>query len=337
LRRVDKITVRKYNVSPHATNIEVVKESFTAPDEYAGKRVDIAIAEHIPSISRSRIRKLIDKGLVLVDGEPIKASKKLCGGEEIELSLPSAETIDAEPEDIEVEIVFEDDDIVIVNKPSGMVVHPGSGTSRGTLVNALLFKCSNLSDIGGAIRPGIVHRLDKDTSGIMVVAKNDATHRSLVEQFQERTVEKTYIAIVAGRLKAAKGEFSDPIGRHPKDRIKMSTKSKRGKESLTLWNVVERFNGASLVEVNPKTGRTHQIRVHFKDSGYPLLGDKLYGPRKYNTPFIQKLSAKLGRHALHAFSIRFTNPTSSMPVYFEAPIANEMIEIISELRKGTNV
>lgn len=319
------------------TNKDVVKESFTVPDEYAGKRADIALAEHIPSISRSRIRKLIDKGLVLVDGEPIKASRKLYGGEEIELTIPPAQPIDAEPEDIEVEIVFEDDDIVIVNKPSGMVVHPGSGVSRGTLVNALLFKCSNLSDIGGAIRPGIVHRLDKDTSGIMIVAKNDASHRSLVEQFQKRSIEKTYIAIVAGRLKDAKGEFSDPIGRHPVDRIKMSTKSKKGKEALTLWKVVERFDGASLVEVNPKTGRTHQIRVHFKAGGNTLLGDKLYGPKKYNTPFLQKLSAKLGRHALHAFSIRFVHPKSSKPVYFEAPIANDMIEIITELKKGTNV
>ena len=221
--------------------------------------------------------------------------------------------------------------IVVVNKPAGMVVHPGAGVKSGTLVNALLYKCKDLSGIGGKIRPGIVHRLDKETSGVIVVAKNDKSHNSLVNQFKSRTVKKRYIAIVQGNIKEESGEFSSQIGRDPINRIKMSSKSKSGRESLTLWKVIERFQVATLVEAEPKTGRTHQIRVHFSENGHPLLADKVYGHKKQKNNLLSAAAKEIGRHALHASLIGFKHPESGEWIEFTAPTPDDMNQALKYL------
>ena len=273
---------------------------FEVTEELSGKRADIVLSHFLSDHTRSQIKKLIDGNHVLVGGKPIKPSKKFDKGEIVEITLSKPDSIDAEPENIDLEVLYEDKSIIVVNKPAGMVVHPGAGMKSGTLVNALLFKCNDLSGIGGKIRPGIVHRLDKDTSGVIVIAKNDHAHNSLVNQFKSRTVKKKYLAIVEGNTKSDSGSLDSFIGRDTINRVKMSSKTKSGRESLTLWKVLKRFGSASLMEAEPKTGRTHQIRVHFSESGYPLLADKVYGHKKQRNKFLSAAEKKIGRHALHA-------------------------------------
>ena len=306
-------------------------ETFEITEELSGKRADVVLAHFLSDHTRSQIKKLIDEKNVLVKGQPIKPSKKFDIGEMVHVNLPAPVSIDAEPEDIDIEVIHEDSSIIVVNKPAGMVVHPGAGVNKGTLVNALLFRCTDLSGIGGKIRPGIVHRLDKDTSGVMVAAKNDQSHNSLVDQFKEREVKKRYLAIVEGNIKEDSGSFASQIGRGPINRIKMSSKSKAGRESLTLWKVLKRFNSASLVEAEPKTGRTHQIRVHFSENGYPILADKVYGHKKQRDNLLSGAAKEIGRQALHASRIGFVHPETEKWVEFEAPIPQDMQRALSYL------
>lgn len=308
-------------------------QEFHVPPELSGKRADIALSSLIPDLTRSQVRRLIDEGLILVEGRPVKPSKKLSGGESVYVTQPPPQPLEAKPQDIPVHILYEDDYIVIVNKPRGMTVHPGAGVGDGTLVNALLYRCRGLSGIGGKLRPGIVHRLDKGTSGVMVVAKGDLAHESLVNQFKSRTVEKVYLAIVAGSIKGESGSFSSPIGRHPTDRIRMSTRTRTGKEAITLWRVIKRYKYATLVEARPKTGRTHQIRVHFAENGYPILGDRVYGPRSYKSDLLESVSKMLGRQALHALSLCFIHPWTGERMEFHTEIPEDMKRLINMLEE----
>ncbi len=309
------------------------QETFEITEELSGKRADIVLSHFLSDHTRSQIKKLIDDHHVLVQGQPIKPSKKFDGGEIVEITLPAPVSIDAEPEDIDLEVLYEDSSIIVVNKPAGMVVHPGAGVKTGTLVNALLFRCKDLSGIGGKIRPGIVHRLDKETSGVMVVAKNDHSHNSLVNQFKSRTVKKRYLAIVEGNLNKDSGSFESVIGRDPVHRIKMSSKSKSGRESLTFWKVLNRFESACLVEAEPKTGRTHQIRVHFSENGYPILADKVYGHKRQKNLILSTAEKMIGRHALHASKIGFTHPVNGEWVEFTAPIPEDMKQALDYIEK----
>ncbi len=309
------------------------EEIFEVTDELSGKRADVVLAHFLSDHTRSQIKKLIDDQNVVVNGKPIKPSKKFEGGDIVSVNLPAPVSIDAEPENIDIEVIYEDSSIVVVNKPAGIVVHPGAGISSGTLVNALLFKCKDLSGIGGKIRPGIVHRLDKDTSGVIVAAKNDLAHNSLVSQFKIREVNKGYLAIVEGNIKAESGSFASKIGRDPINRIKMSSKSRAGRESLTFWNVLKRFGIATLVEAEPKTGRTHQIRVHFSENGFPILADKVYGHKKQRDKRLAAAAKQIGRQALHASRIGFMHPESNEYIEFEAPIPQDMQQAIDYLEK----
>ncbi|MEW6145079.1 MAG: RluA family pseudouridine synthase [Thermodesulfobacteriota bacterium] len=315
-------------------NKEEKTKTFVVPPELSGIRADTALPHFLAGLTRSRIKGLIEKGLVLVGGEHIKPSRKLECGEEVLVTLPAPEPLDVVPEDVPISILYEDDCIAVVDKPPGMAVHPGAGVRSGTLVNALLFRFKNLSGIGGKIRPGIVHRLDKDTSGVMVVAKNDRAHNSLVNQFKTRAVEKKYLAIVEGNLKKDSGTFSSKIGRHPVDRKKMSSKAKAGRESLTLWKVVQRFKDACLVEAEPKTGRTHQIRVHFSENGYPILADSVYGFKKHKSAAVAAAAGKIGRQALHASRIGFFHPHTQKFVEFTAAVPRDMNEALNILAES---
>jgi len=308
------------------------KETLTVSGDYAGIRADVALSSLLSALTRAQIRRLIESGNVLVDGTRIKPARKFSGGEEVSVTIPPPEKIELEPEELGIPLIYEDAHIAVVDKPPGVSVHPGAGISSGTLVNALLALCSDLSGIGGKLRPGIVHRLDKDTSGVIVVAKNDAAHLCLANQFKSRTVEKRYLALVSGVVKSPSGRVNAPIGRHPVERKKFSSMSRAGREALTEWEVVERFEGATLLAVSPKTGRTHQIRVHMKESGFPIVGDKLYGPRKYPSPLVATAAKMLGRQALHASSLSFDHPCSGERVGFEAPLPSDMRSAIELLR-----
>jgi 23S rRNA pseudouridine1911/1915/1917 synthase len=314
-------------------NREKNKQEFHMPPEFSGNRADIALSHLLPDLSRSQVRRLIDEGLILVEGKLIKPSKKLSGGESVSVIQLPSRPLEAEPQDIPLPILYEDEEIVVVNKPAGMIVHPGAGVRDGTLVNALLYRYRNLSGIGGKLRPGIVHRLDKDTSGVLVVAKGYLAHESLVNQFKFRRVEKVYLALVAGRIKVDSGTFSSLMGRHPTDRMKMSMRTRVGKEALTSWRVIKRYEFATLVDVRPKTGRTHQIRVHFADNSYPILGDKVYGPRRHKSDLLELTSKSLGRQALHALSLCFTHPRTGERMEFHTEIPDDMKRVINMLEE----
>jgi 23S rRNA pseudouridine1911/1915/1917 synthase len=301
---------------------------FNVPENLSGLRADVAVSHLRSDLTRSQIRRLISEKSILVEGKAIKPSKRVIGGEVISVIIPPPEPLNVQPQDIEISIIYEDDEIILVNKPPGLTVHPGAGIRDGTLVNALLHRCNGLSGIGGKIRPGIVHRLDKNTSGIIVVAKNDFSHQHLVNQFKARLVKKMYIALVVGEIEKDSGTFSSPISRHPTNRIKMTTKTKKGREALTSWRILKRYDQVTLVAIEPKTGRTHQIRVHFADNGFPLLGDDVYGPKGYRTPFLEYVSKKLGRQALHASKLCFEHPKSGKKIEFSAPIAEDLKDVI---------
>lgn len=305
-------------------------------------RLDIHITEIYPDITRSQAKRLVEDGHVKVDGKIVsKPSQNLKGGEELVVDVPPPTGIDVIPQNIKLEILYEDKDLVVVNKPSDMVVHPGAGNKEGTLVNALLYHCKDLSGIGGELRPGIVHRLDKGTSGVMVVAKNDLAHANLSDQFKNRTIEKKYYAIVYGKVPKDEGTISIAIGRHPTDRKKMSTKTKHGRASTTHFKVLKRFGTElTFVDIKLATGRTHQIRVHFSHLGHPLIGDEVYGGMKA----IKRLKDKklieivkpFSRPALHAYKLAFTHPKTGKRMEFSAPIPkdmNELLESFNELYK----
>ncbi len=293
----------------------------------AGERLDVFVARRLPELTRSRVRRLIDEGLVTVDGRlPAKAGVKLEVGQPVQVTLPVPQPIDLKPEPIPLRIVYEDDDLLVVDKPAGLPVHPSAGHAQHTLVNAVLAHCPGLSGLGGEGRPGIVHRLDKDTSGLIIVAKNDAAHVSLARQLKERRVEKTYLALVEGRLRPVEGVIEAPVGRHPRDRKRMAV-VERGREARTRYRVLREVDGRSLVEVRPETGRTHQIRVHFAAIGHPLAGDPLYG-RGSARP------RSLKRQFLHAQRLAFAHPRTGERLELEAPLADDLAETLAEL-EGT--
>ena len=288
------------------------------------KRLDVFLAERV-GLTRSRAEKLIRDGLAQVDEKRVeKPGLTLKAGQAVELTVPEVKPSTVEAQDIPLEIVYQDDDLAVVYKPSGMVVHPAAGNPDGTMVNALLKRLDNLSGIGGEMRPGIVHRIDKDTSGLLLVAKNDRSHLILSEQIKAHTVERAYRAILIGRMKESEGDVSGPIGRHPTDRKKMAIVP-GGREAHTHWTVLEELRGATLIEAKLTTGRTHQIRVHMASLGHPVLGDPVYGPKKSPYPVE-------GGQLLHAFRIGFIHPTTGEKMLFEAPPEPRFMNWLEKLR-----
>lgn len=305
--------------------IEAGLETVTAETEDAGTRADVFLAAKL-GVSRSNMQKLLEDGRVKRGEKIIKANYKVRAGEMFVVDIPEPEPIEAVPENIPLDIIYEDDDVVVLNKARGMVVHPAPGNYTGTLVNALLYHCSNLSGINSAIRPGIVHRLDKDTSGIMIVAKNDAAHISLSQQIQSKSAVRTYLAVVRGNIKTDSGTIETQIARDKTDRKKMAVVKEGGRDAITDYEVLERFGKYTLVRCKLRTGRTHQIRVHMEYLGYPLVGDPKYSPMK--TPFGIK------GQALHSHTLEFTHPRTGERMKFEAPLPEDMHKIITRLHNG---
>lgn len=295
------------------------------PDE-ANQRVDVFLAEENDELSRSHIQKLIGQGLVTVNGQPVKANYKLKIDDRVEILVPEPEELTAVPEEIPLDIYYEDSDVIVVNKPQGMVVHPGSGNYSGTLVNALLYHCHDLSGINGVLRPGIVHRIDKDTSGLLVVAKNDQAHSNLAEQIKNHTVTREYLALVHGRVAHAVGKIDAPIGRDTYDRKKMKVTDRNSKRAVTHYRVLEVFEKFTYLEARLETGRTHQIRVHMSFIGHPVAGDPKYGPRKP--------AFGLTGQALHAAVLGFDHPRTGKYLEFQAPLPGYFQELLDKLRTG---
>jgi len=305
--------------------IEAGLEVVTAGAEDAGARIDVCLAAKL-GVSRSNMQKLLEEGRVKRGDKVLKANYKVRAGEVYTVDIPEPEPIETVPEDIPLDIIYEDGDVVVLNKARGMVVHPAPGNYTGTLVNALLYHCKNLSGINSAIRPGIVHRLDKDTSGIMIVAKNDAAHIALSQQIQSKTAVRTYLAVVRGNIKTDSGTIETQIARDKNDRKKMAVVKEGGREAITDYEVLERFGKYTLVRCKLRTGRTHQIRVHMEYLGYPLVGDPKYSPMK--TPFAIK------GQALHSHTLEFTHPRTGERMKFEAPLPEDMHKIITRLHNG---
>jgi 23S rRNA pseudouridine1911/1915/1917 synthase len=307
------------------------KKTYSITEENPGNRLDIFLSLENPSLSRSRIKSLIEEGHVLLNGSPSKASHHLKSGEVVTFSIPEPQPLNIKPEPIPLDIVYEDDAILVLNKPPGLVVHPGAGNQSGTLVNALLHHCKHLSGIGGKLRPGIVHRLDKDTSGIMVITKNDTAHHSLAKQFAERKVKKKYRTFVWGGVKNDKGTIDSPIGRHPHHRKKMSPLAKRGKRAVTHYKVIKRFDYITLLEITLETGRTHQIRVHLSSIHHPVLKDPLYGGGRSTSSLVKRISNNLNRQALHACLLGFVHPVKGTYMEFTSPMPEDMTMVLDAL------
>ncbi len=301
------------------------QERLIIAEEQAGQRADVGLALLL-DITRSNMQRLLEDGRAVKGAKVLKANYKLRAGDEIVVTLPEPQPLDAQPENIPLDIIYEDEDVIVVNKARGMVVHPAAGNYSGTLVNALLYHCKNLSGINGVIRPGIVHRLDKDTSGIMICAKNDEAHLSLSQQIQAKTARRTYLAVVRGNIKTDSGTIETQIARDKVDRKKMAVVKENGREAITDYEVVERFGKYTLVRCKLRTGRTHQIRVHMEYLGYPLVGDPKYSPMK--TPFAIK------GQALHSQTLEFTHPRTGERMQFEAPLPEDMQKIITRLHLG---
>ena len=296
----------------------------TASAEDAGSRIDKYIADNVGELTRSAVQGLIEKGLVLVNGKEVSKNCKLKAEDEVAVEIPEPEPMDAVPEDIPLDIVYEDDDLLVVNKPKGMVVHPAHGNYTGTLVNALLHHCGDsLSGINGVIRPGIVHRIDKNTSGLLIVAKNDASHLKLAEQIKEHSFTRKYRAVVYGNLKEDEATINAPIGRHPVDRKKMTVTQKNSREAVTHYKVLKRYAGFTYVELKLETGRTHQIRVHMSSIGHPVAGDPVYGPKKVIT--------SLGGQCLHAYYIEFVHPRTGQTLSFSSGLPDYFTKFLGTL------
>ncbi|MEE8552792.1 MAG: RluA family pseudouridine synthase [Desulfobacterales bacterium] len=312
------------------------KSAFTIlveePD--SGKRLDLFIASHISDCSRSAAAILIRNGKIIVRGAEKKPGYRIRKGDEIRGLISPPEPVLIKPEPIEINILYDDDHLIVVNKQPGLVVHPAPGHYTSTLVNGLLYHFPELEGIGDELRSGIVHRLDKDTSGVLVVAKNAAVHHNLTRQFKSRKINKRYLALVHGEMKSDSGLVSLPIGRHPVERKKMSTRSRKSRSAETLWRARERFGGITLVELDLKTGRTHQIRIHFAAVNHPIIGDSVYGRGKVGKKvlFGKNLSIAIPRHMLHAWHLGFTHPNTETAVSFEAPMPHDMEELIKALR-----
>ncbi|WP_297569167.1 RluA family pseudouridine synthase [uncultured Anaerovibrio sp.] len=293
------------------------------------ERLDVFLTRMRPDFSRAHIQRLIAEGCVLVGGVLRKGNFRLKLEDEVSLEVPDAKNVEILPENIPLDILYEDNDIIVINKARGMVVHPAAGISSGTLVNALLYHCRDLSGINGEIRPGIVHRLDKDTSGVMVAAKNDKAHISLAKQIQDKTAHRTYIAIVWNNIKEEAGIIRGDIGRHPTDRKKMAIVQDNGKPAVTHFKVLERFGDCTLVECRLETGRTHQIRVHMTHIGHPLVGDPKYGAARHGKI---KGNFAIQGQALHSVSLELTHPTTGERMKFTSPIPDDMEKILNKLR-----
>ncbi|HEY4745336.1 MAG TPA: RluA family pseudouridine synthase [Desulfuromonadaceae bacterium] len=310
----------------------------TYPADSEPMRLDLFIARELANETRAAVQRLIENNNVLVDGQPAKASLKLKGGERVEVAIPEPVPAEPRPEAIALEVLYEDHDLIVINKPAGMVVHPGAGTSSGTLVNALLAHCDDLSGIGGELRPGIVHRLDKGTSGVLVAAKNDRAHQALSAQFNVHSVKRIYQALIFGNPPEDTGKIEGIIGRHPTERLRLSGKARSGKHAVTRWRVKERYGRISLVELRLETGRTHQIRVHLTESGFPLLGDPLYpdGGRTNNLPDTQLrgMINRLGRQALHARTLGFRHPVTGEYLEFTTDMPQDMAALVAYLRSS---
>jgi 23S rRNA pseudouridine1911/1915/1917 synthase len=310
------------------TIIRMETSRFHIASENAGKRIDVLAAE-MAGLTRSRIQQLIEKGLLLINGEAVKQNYRARPGDKISLSVPAEEqTLVAEA--IPVEILYMDDAIIVVNKPSGMVVYPGAGHGSGTLMNAVAHCSPGLATVGGPLRPGVVHRLDKDTSGVMVVALADDAYYNLVEQFKKRTINRTYVALVFGTLRKDGGEISLKIGRSESDRKKMSTRVRKGKEAVTRWKVLERYQKATLIEARLGTGRTHQIRVHFASMGHPVLGDRTYGKKTVIEAGRTKIAFE--RQMLHAMTLGFVHPATGQYMEFVKEMPEDMRGKVQQLR-----
>ncbi|OCS87602.1 RluA family pseudouridine synthase [Caryophanon tenue] len=298
-------------------------ETFQVTEEFAGERIDKALSAMQPEWSRTQVGNWATEGIVLVNGNVVKAKQKVKAGDVIEVTVPEPEPLDVIPEAMDLEIVYEDADVLVVNKPRGMVVHPAPGHLTGTLVNGLMHHCTDLSGINGIMRPGIVHRIDKDTSGLLMVAKNDVAHESLVNQLVNKTVTRVYTALVHGHIAHEKGTIDAPIGRDQKDRQKQAVVDK-GKHAVTHFRVLERIGGSfTLVECRLETGRTHQIRVHMNYIGFPLAGDPKYGPRK---------TVDFDGQVLHAGVLGFEHPTTGEYLEFSAPIPEDYAALLQQIR-----
>jgi 23S rRNA pseudouridine1911/1915/1917 synthase len=301
-----------------------------------GIRLDVFLLQKDSSLTRSQARKAIDAGLVRVNGQTMKASHKVHAGDIVTVEKLEAVPCGLAAEDIPLQVVYEDESIIVIDKPAGMVVHPAAGNYQGTLVNALLYHCRDLSGIGGVLRPGIVHRLDKGTSGLIIVAKSDAAHQVLSDRFKNHEIKKTYRALVWGNVTEHEGIINAPVGRHPVERKKMSIRISRGKEAVTRWRVNERFGATTLLDIDIETGRTHQIRVHLSSIGHPVVGDSVYGgTKKASVVSNQDLNSKLKgmtRQALHAARLCFTHPITGEPMDFSSPLPADITDLCNYLR-----
>lgn len=296
-----------------------------ASEESKNQRLDAFLASSLDGLTRSQATRLIESGEVAVNGRAVGKSYKLAGGEDIAVTLPEPEPVEAVPQDIPLDVVYEDADVIVVNKPSGMVVHPAPGHPDGTLVNALLYHCAGtLSGVGGALRPGIVHRIDRDTSGLIIAAKNDAAHQYLSAQLADHTLARTYECIVVGKLREDRGTVDAPIARHPTDRKRMAVVA-GGREAVTHWEVIARYPGYTHVRCRLETGRTHQIRVHMAYIGHPILGDTVYGAKK-------EVPGLTGQ-CLHAVGLRFLHPRTHEVVELSCPLPDEFTRMLQKIRK----
>jgi 23S rRNA pseudouridine1911/1915/1917 synthase len=317
-RAIAKVAISSGRIT---RTVQVMSFQFKVAQQDAGKRLDHFLQEKLPQFSRARLQSWIKDGAATVNGARVKPSATLHGGEAIAVEPAELAPLRATPEDIPIEVLYKDTDVLAINKPAGLVVHAGAGRHSGTLVNALLHHFQSLSTAGGEERPGIVHRIDKDTSGVLLVARTDAAHRNLAEQFAARKVEKTYIALVHGAVKQNHGKIESKITRDPVRRTRMTTRLAEGRTAYTEYQVIQRFEKFTLIEVRIGTGRTHQIRVHLASIGHPVAGDRLYGAP----------AADRGRFFLHARMIRFESPSNGKMVTVEAPLPGELQRWLSEL------
>ncbi|HZS46852.1 MAG TPA: RluA family pseudouridine synthase [Blastocatellia bacterium] len=309
--------------------------SFRVSDEQSGTRLDKLLAGLMPNQSRTLIQRLIENSDVLVNEKPVKSSYKVRVPDRIDVEVPPPLPLELKPESIPLNIVYEDDDLIVVDKPAGLIVHPGAGVSSGTLANGLVAHFNQLSGSAGVARPGIVHRIDKDTSGLLVVAKNDHAHQGLSEQFSSRTVFKRYVALSFGRFADNSGKVDAPIGRDPNHRTRMAVRKSGGRPALSLYTVRERFDEFTLLDVEIKTGRTHQIRVHLTYIKHPVVGDKTYGEGRENAikdVAIRRAVASLDRQFLHAAELGFTHPRTDKPMRFHSSLASELERLLKLLR-----
>lgn len=298
--------------------------SLTCSTDRAGERADAFLARSVPGLTRSAAQRLLEEGGVTCGGRPVRKNDRLSPGDVLQVQLPDPQPVDAAPQNISLDVVFEDADVIVVNKPVGMVVHPAPGHPDGTLVNALLYHCGgSLSGINGALRPGIVHRIDRDTSGLIIAAKNDRAHLALAAQLQDHSLAREYEAVAVGALREDAGTISAPIGRHPVDRKRMAVDHKNGRQAVTHWSVLARYPGATHVACRLETGRTHQIRVHLASIGHPLLGDVVYGAKK---PY-----PGLAGQCLHARKLRFLHPSTGLPVELECPLPDWFQTVLEKL------